>query len=271
MTGLLARLADVFNRLPIWRGVHPVWGFRIASATFDRWLYLVLHRLGAMGRDERRALEDMIRPGQTIIDVGANLGLYTVLLSRLVGPAGRVIAFEPDPELFRLLQEGCSRNGCSNVSAHNLALGSRPARMAMRRMILNSGDNTLGREGSGLFRETISIDVARLDDLFPDLRPDLIKIDVQGWEFEVLRGMQRILAGTPQAEIHFEYWPAGLRRAGDSPEAFTDWLRAQGYRLRRAGDTVELDAAALAALTKQLTGLKHADLIAVRCGEKLAA
>lgn len=266
MTGLLARIADGFNRLPIWRGVHPVWGFRISSATFDRWLYLFLHRLGFMGRAERRALEKTIRPGQIIVDVGANLGLYTVLLSRLVGPAGRVISFEPDPALFNLLQACCARNACHNVTAYNLALGSQPGRMAMRRLILNSGDNTLGREGSGLFRETISIEVARLDDLIPGLRPDVVKIDVQGWEFEALRGMARILADNPQLEIHFEYWPAGLRRAGASPEALTDWLGSLGYRFRLAGGTTGLDAAALAVLTRELTGLKHADLVAFRPG-----
>ncbi len=264
MTAFLARVADWFNRLPIWQCEHPVWGQRMRSATFDRWLYLCLHRLGLMGREERVALENIIRPGQTIVDVGANLGLYTVLLSRLVGPTGRVISFEPDPELFGLLQKSCERNGCANVKAHNVALGSRPARMPMRRMILNSGDNTLGSQGSGLFRSEVMIEVARLDDLDANLRPDLIKIDVQGWEFEVLRGMQRILADNPKAEIHFEYWPGGLQRAGDSPEAFTTWLSSQGYRLRLAGSMIELDSAALEALTRELTGLNHSDLVAYR-------
>lgn len=264
MTALLSRLADWFNRLPIWRTEHEVWGQRMRSASFDRWLYLMLHRFGHMGRDERRALEQTIRPGQTIVDVGANLGLYTVLLSRLVGPSGRVISFEPEPGLFELLSQSCELNGCANVKVYPVALGSRESRMPMRRMILNAGDNTLGTEGSELFRSEVMVEVAKLDDLAPDLRPDVIKIDVQGWELEVLRGMPRILAGSPKAEIHFEYWPAGLRRAGDSPEALTDWLRHQGYALRRAGSSEELDAVALATLTVDLTGLKHADLVAYR-------
>ncbi len=262
MTAFLARVADRFNRLPLWRGEVAVWGQRMQVATFDRWLYLWLHRLGLMGRAERVALESMVRSGHTLVDVGANLGLYTVLLSRRVGPSGRVIAFEPDPDLFQLLEQSCQLNGCVNVEAHNLGLGSRPARLPMRKMILNSGDNTLGQEGSKWFRHEVLIEVVSLDEFIPGLRADLIKIDVQGWEFEVVRGMQRTLADNPRAEIHFEYWPAGLRRAGDTPEALTTLLRSQGYRLRLAGDRGELDSAALASLTRRLTGLKHADLVA---------
>src|SRR5688500_13704019 len=92
---LAERLALGFNQLPLWRGECTVWDFRFTAATFERWLYLRLHRLGRMGRDECAALRKIVRPGMTILDVGGNLGLYTLLLSRLVGPAGRVVTFEP--------------------------------------------------------------------------------------------------------------------------------------------------------------------------------
>jgi FkbM family methyltransferase len=258
------RLALAFNQLSCWRGECEVWGLRFSSATFERWLYLRLHRLGRMGRDESAALGRIVRPGMTVLDVGGNLGLYTLLLSRLVGPAGRVVSFEPDPDLFALLQRNISLNGCTNVEAHNLALGRQHDRLVLRRMILNSGDNTLGAGGSGLFRREIETEVVALDEYLPSLQPDLVKIDVQGWELEVLRGMERTLAAIPAPALYLEFWPEGFRRAGCTAEDLVDWLHARGYHLHLAGTPAPLDRAGLAALTKRLTGLKHADLYATR-------
>ena len=257
-------LADGFNRLPLWRRECKVWGLRFASATFERWLYLRLHGLGRMGRAECTALRRYVRPGMTVLDVGGNLGLYTLLLSRLVGPTGRVITFEPDPDLFALLQRNCELNGCTNVEAHNLGLGGRRDRLVLRRMIFNSGDNTLGSGGNGLFRREVTVGIVPLDEFLPDLRPDFVKIDVQGWELEVLHGMRCTLAACPAIALYLEYWPEGFRRAGYAASEFTTFLRERGYRLRLAETGTDLDEAALTALTARLTGLKHADLLAQR-------
>ncbi len=260
---LAERLALGFNELPVWRGECRVWDLRFTAATFERWLYLRLHRLGRMGRAEATSLRRVVRPGMTVLDVGGNLGLYTLLLSRLVGPTGRVVTFEPDSDLFALLEHNCRINGCSNIEAHNLALGRRRDRLVLHRLILNSGDNTLGTGGSHLFRRQSVTDVVALDDFLPDLRPDLVKIDVQGWEIEVLRGMERTLAARPAPALYLEYWPEGFRRAGYTSKDLTDFLAARGYRLHLADDDTPLDADALRGLTARLTGLKHADLYAV--------
>ena len=258
------RLVAGFNGLALWKGECVVWNGRLAAATFDRWLYLRLHRLGCMGREERATLQRIVRPGMTVLDVGANLGLYTVLFARLVGATGRVIAFEPDPALFALLRRNSTLNGFTNITAHNLALGSRSDRAMLRKMIFNSGDNTLGSDGSRCFRREVPIQVVALDEFLPALHIDLVKIDVQGWEFEVLRGMDRILAACPHAGIYFELWPAGLRRAERTPAEMAEWLQARGYKLYHAATGSELDESAFAALVSKLTGMKHADLLALR-------
>lgn len=264
----LVRLAESlvsgFNRLPLWQGECRVWDFRLRTASFERWLYLRLHRLGRMGRDEARALAAIVRPGMTVLDVGGNLGLYTLLLARLVGPAGKVITFEPDPDVFALLRQNLDLNHCANVEAHNLALGRTRSRLRLRRLILNSGDNTLGQGGSGLFRREVDVEVVSFDEFRPGLRPDLVKVDVQGWELDVLRGMERTLAAEPAPQLYLEYWPAGFRRAGYTAPELVTFLRGLGYRLQRVDNGRQLDQPALEALDRELTGLKHADIRAIR-------
>ena len=260
----IEQAAAWFNGLPLWRGPQSVWGERIRASTFDRWLYLRLHQYGMMGRFERKIMGQLVKPGMTVVDVGGNLGLYTVLLARQVGPAGRVISFEPDPELFGLLRENCADNGCPNVACHNLALGSRPGRMVLNKMSLNSGDNHLSTAGEKAFYQPIEVGVESLDHLLPELRPDLVKIDVQGWELEALRGMEAVLRATARVSVYVEFWPGGIRRAGCRPEDLFTFLRDLGFRVFTVTDGREQDEASFALLAQSVKGLDHADLFATR-------
>ena len=223
--------ATTFNELAVWKGECRVWDQRMASPTFERWLYLRMHWLGLMGRDERKYLEKHIRPGMRILDVGSNLGLYSILSARLIGPTGRLICFEPDPVVFAALQESCRKNGVAQVECHNLALGSAPAELALHKSILNSGDNHLGPREGQLFRRDAKVQVVRLDDFLPRLKVDLVKIDVQGWEVEVLRGMRRTLAENPGVQVYFEFWPLGYRRANCAPRDLCGFFRQEGFRI----------------------------------------
>src|SRR5262249_46032464 len=147
-----------------------------------------------------------------IVDVGANLGLYTLLLARLTGPAGQVHAFEPEPTLFRALARNCRRNAAANVTAVNYALGAGSGRIPFYRSLFNSRDNRLG--GLGWKGRGVEVEMARLDDVLPDPRVDFVKMDVQGYEMQVLRGMEGIFEASPGLAIYFEFWPLGLRAAG---------------------------------------------------------
>ena len=229
-----SRLAANFSRAALWRREFRIWGQAARARTFERWLYLAAHRAGLMGRAQRAALERLVEPGMRVLDVGANLGLYTVLLARRAGPNGRIVAFEPDPELADLLRENCALNGCANVDVHAVALGQRNERLRLHRLVLNSGDNSLGARDGGWFREQVEVEVVALDAYLPDLRADFVKIDVQGWEVDVLRGMERLLAAGPR--LYVEFWPWGLRRAGRTPEELVAFLTDRGYRLH-AGAT----------------------------------
>ena len=170
----------------------------------------------------------------TVVDVGANQGLYTLLFSQRVGPSGRVLAFEPDHMLYGALQENTTDNKAHNVQTFNCALGSETGAMTLHRSLLNSGDNRLAQASSGTgLRETVQIRVETLDGMLAGQRIDLVKMDVQGWEMEVLRGMEQLL-DDPRNEdltIYFEYWPRGLTEAGSNPMELLSFLREKGFRL----------------------------------------
>jgi FkbM family methyltransferase len=217
-------MATAFNGLGLWRGSQTVWGHGMKAKTFDRSLYLLMHRVGLMGRSEKAAMAELVKPGMTVVDVGANLGLYTLYMAGLVGPTGRVIAFEPDPDLVEILRENCSANGVTNVEVHNCALGAEPDHLILHRLTLNSGENHLGSKERGAFRRPVEVVVATFDSLLPDVRPDFVKVDVQGWELNVLKGMRLALLSS-RPKVYVELWPEGLRRAGSSPKELYTFIR----------------------------------------------
>lgn len=250
------------NRASIWRRRVRVAGLNLTATSMDRLLYLWLHRLGLMGGEEKRLLKEFVRPGMRVVDIGANIGLYTLLLSRLVGETGRVFAFEPEPTLFRAMSTHCTANAAPNVTPINLALGDQPGRVRFERNAFNSGDNRLG--GLGWSGEGVEVEVACLDDALPELQVDFVKMDVQGYEFGVFRGMERIFAANPAIEIFFEFWPFGLGVAGSEPRELLDFLRARGFRIFHPKRSGLVEVTDWSALLATLSGTKFTNLLASR-------
>ncbi|MGH7388990.1 MAG: FkbM family methyltransferase [Candidatus Rokuibacteriota bacterium] len=132
--------------------------------------------------------------GATAVDIGANFGLYTVVLGRRVGPSGRVLAFEPDPAVFPLLKANVELNGLGNVRCEPICLGSVDGDVLFHAMTepAFSGISPTGRARE---RATFTVGIRRLDSVLAGSGdvPLVVKIDVEGHEFEVLRGAQEAL------------------------------------------------------------------------------
>lgn len=212
-----------------WRRPVRVWGNRLTPVSLDRLVYLKLHRWGIMGREERTFLERTVRSGMHVLDIGANLGLYTSLLSRLVGEPGSVTALEPDPTLFEALAQNCRDNSLTNVRLYNLAAGSKTGRMSLFRSLANAGDNRLTSGRGSALTQAVEVGVETIDAVVAGRPVDFIKIDVQGWETEVLNGMTHVLSGNPDVQICFECWPYGLGRAGSDPFELLGLLDRLGF------------------------------------------
>jgi FkbM family methyltransferase len=212
-----------------------VWGAQVRPPSVDRAVAAWLLNAGLMGRAERRFFERVVKPGQIVVDVGANQGIYTLLLSRLVGPEGRVFAFEPAPAIFAALDENCRVNHADNVTRLAAAVGEVRSRAVLRLSRFNQGDNRLTESARG---PSVPVDVIPLDEVLPAERVSLVKIDVQGRELGVVRGMQAILERSPEISVFFEYWPAGLGHAGCAPGELLDFFlhrRFALFELSRSG------------------------------------
>ena len=168
---------------------------------------------------EFRLLESFVAPGDWVIDVGANVGHYTAKLSGLVGPAGRVVAFEPVPRTFELLTANSRQFPYTNVTLMNVALSDKPATANM--------DVPAGEGGAYLAHLTecntgLSVLCLPLDAIPLPHRVRLVKVDAEGHELSVLRGMSELLKRDRPTLI-----------VEVSSPASADFLRERGYTMEK--------------------------------------
>lgn len=177
-------------------------------------------------------LEEHVRPaeGDLCLDIGANIGWYSLLVSRLSGNAATVLAFEPDPDNYRLLEHNLRHNDVPLVRAFRLAVGETPGTLQLHRYGRgNTGRHSLLPLHEG---ETVDVEVVGLD-RFLDTEGlgstpiKLLKMDIEGYELPALRGAPRVLERTQWVLI--EHSPAYMRQAGMVPGDLVQLLVDSGF------------------------------------------
>lgn len=171
-----------------------------------------------------------IRPGDVVLDIGANIGYYTLLFARWVGPTGRVYAFEPDPKNFDILKRNVELNGYANVVLSSKAVSDRTQTL---RLYLSSDPKDHRTYDVGDGRPSIEIEAVSLDDYFADYdgRVDFVKMDIQGFEPVALAGMRRFLERTRPRKLTTEFFPKALKRCGTEPADYVRALADCGFEL----------------------------------------
>jgi FkbM family methyltransferase len=148
-----------------------------------------------------------LRPGDTFLDVGANIGLMSLAAGRAVGASGRVLAFEPVPGIYALLQQNVALNQSRNISALQLALGScEEQRLIYDHEEINRGSASLVKPDDSRDGEVVpvtTLDAFMAEHHLKSLR--MVKIDVEGWELEVLRGGRGELSSHQAPILCIEY------------------------------------------------------------------
>lgn len=134
--------------------------------------------------------------GKTLVDVGANRGVYSIEMSRAAGPAGRVFAFEPQPELGPHLERVKKEFRLDNLTLENRGLSAAPRRAEMRRKSAGSGGASVEQWAHQQDEDRIDVELITLDDYLRERDADpvaFIKCDVEGHELDVFRGARRVL------------------------------------------------------------------------------
>jgi FkbM family methyltransferase len=180
------------------------------------------------------ALQQVLRPGDTFVDIGANLGLVAMFACHLVGPSGRVLACEPNPTLGERLLRHKQDNGLDHLHIVAKALGAEVGSAELHEFAGHSGWGSLCEKGPGGIQPTRQFHVPLVlgDDLLADLptdRPMVLKIDVEGHEVPVLAGLQRTLVERLPL-VFLEVADAHQRRAGYSAAELRGHLERLGYR-----------------------------------------
>ena len=187
---------------------------------------------GVYEKAETRFFQSACRDGMTFLDVGANLGYYTALAARAVGPNGRVLAVEPDPDSFGYLEQTIAANAVGNVEAFPVAASDAPAILPLYISTDNRGDNRL--YASDEERPQVEVKARPLDALLRENKidtVDLIKIDVQGYEPKVIAGLRETITASPNLTLLTEFWPQGIDEAGEDANEFLQTLRELGLNL----------------------------------------
>ncbi len=184
---------------------------------------------GIWEEQETSILLALLKPGHVFVDVGANLGYFSLIASLLVAEQGSVVAFEPEAENFRLLKMNCELNELANVHCVNAALGHENAEGSLFLSESNMGDHSISPGDERQQRQDIAI--VNGSELLLNLqnRVDVIKIDTQGYEYEVLLGLQEVIeASIPDLTIIIEFSPIHLRNTETSGTALLDLLQKVG-------------------------------------------
>ena len=196
-------------------------------------LALSISHYGTYEKSEAKIMEEKIKVGNITVDVGANIGLHTLNMARIVGNTGRVFAFEPDPSNFEILEKNVKINNYQNIILEQKAVGDKHGRTTLyqsehpgRHRIFPQTKQAKGQ---------VQVELTSLDKYFTDSnlanKINFIKIDVEGFEFSVLKGMKNILKNNKKIKILFENMQINTIQAGFTPIEVLNYLTSYDFKL----------------------------------------
>jgi FkbM family methyltransferase len=170
----------------------------------------------------------IVKEGMVILDIGANIGYYSIIGSRLVGIKGKVFAFEPGPEAFALLVKNIEVNGYTNVIPVQKAVSAEKGKATL---FLSEDSLTNSLHGDGLMG-SVEVDVTSIDEFIKSVNSpvNLAKIDVEGEEINVLEGMKKTIAENPDLKILAELSKGWVKKVGLSIPGFLEKVRNYGLK-----------------------------------------
>lgn len=220
---------------------RQIYSYRMLLDLHDQGISRTLLLFGERELEHKIMLERVLKPGMTVLDIGANIGYYALMELHLIGPTGSLIAVEPSPSNVALLKRNLALNGYADIEVHQGAISDKSQ---TRPFFLSemSNLNTFHDTGTGslhLKGETISVATWTVPEIMRGRRPDLIRMDVEGHEVEVLTGLlPAVERGEMAPMVIFE---THLSRYSDEHDISVPLRRLLdfGYRIKLAGSSSE--------------------------------
>ena len=216
-------------------------------------------------KSESKFIKSICFEGMNILDIGANIGYHTAIFSQLVGVNGTVISIEPDEESYKYLSKSIDSFNYKNVFSFRLAASDTKQKLPLFISKDNRGDNRLystNQKRNSIIVECLTIDELLKDNKIENL--DLIKIDVQGYEPKVLKGMRNIVKSSKELILLSEFWPKGILQAGGNPKEFLGILRNmhfQLFELKKNGSLIPLKPSNDKQFIKKYRGRKYTNIV----------
>ncbi len=208
--------------------------FHFPARATGGWWWIERYRFEVLMRwlevESVQRVRQVVKPGMTVVDIGAHIGYYTRLLADLVGSSGRVLAFEPNPENFAVLQKNMS--GYRNVELFNYAVGERESILPLYVSPGNSNHSLI--QGYTQAESVIEVRCVSLDSFLQERGIEqigFVKSDTEGAEPLVLAGMKNIAARSSQLHLLMELNPTALRCGHVEPEQFLESIRQMGFNI----------------------------------------
>ncbi len=172
-----------------------------------------------------------LKPGDTVLDIGAHFGYFSLIAAKSVGQEGKVYAFEPGPENFELLVRNVRLNGYGHIHPANKAVGSRcgPATFLLAE---SSDGHSFFPHPLSPTKARISVECTTIDEFLRGESVNVAKIDIEGGELSALDGMKETVAKNRELVLFIELMPTCLRNAGCSPNDLLSRLEEMGYEVQ---------------------------------------
>ena len=183
--------------------------------------------------NQTKIVKKYVHEGDVVIDVGAHVGYYTLLMAQLVGKNGKVYSFEPDPVNFELLKKSVEINGFENVVLIQKAVSDTTEKI---KLFLGDNDSAINRiydAKLGDAKKSIDVESITIDEYFKenDKLFNFIKIDSEGSEAKIITGMEKFLTNNRKLIMMTEFFPFLIKKSGDEPKQYLKSLENSGFEL----------------------------------------
>ena len=183
--------------------------------------------------NQTEIVKKYVHEGDIVIDIGAHVGYYTLLMAQLVGENGKVYSFEPDPVNFQLLKKSVEINGFENVVLIQKAVSNITDKV---KLFLGDDDSAINRiydAKLGDAKESIDVESVTIDEYFKedDELVNFIKIDSEGSEVKIINGMKQFLSRNQELVMMTEFFPFLIKKSGDEPNQYLKSLEEFGFSL----------------------------------------